>query len=218
MAKAPNLEIPPEKDFLRIVYYAGRQKGLTVTNWLAAEGLARLWYCVRAFDPARNIPFLVYAIPSIQGQMLTCLTRYYRDRSRREPLTNLPLTRRSDCAADREAIEDYEMDRREAVIEILKGDLLDAREYDIVCKRFGFGCDDMTLEEVAAGYGVTRERIRQIEGVALHKIERSLKTSAGRLEKITKSPYRKHGVCGRQLLTVQDASQYSDADSLEQSA
>jgi RNA polymerase primary sigma factor len=47
-------------------------------------------------------------------------------------------------------------------------DLDDPRQAQILRMRFGIGLDDdMTLEEVGQVYGVTRERIRQIEAKAL---------------------------------------------------
>jgi RNA polymerase primary sigma factor len=54
---------------------------------------------------------------------------------------------------------------------------LTPREADIVRRRFGVGTGDAeTLEEIGARYGVTRERIRQIEAKALNKL-RHPKTS-----------------------------------------
>jgi RNA polymerase primary sigma factor len=44
---------------------------------------------------------------------------------------------------------------------------LDGRQRDIVCRRFGIDCDEQTLEEISQSYGVTRERIRQIEAKAI---------------------------------------------------
>ena len=51
-------------------------------------------------------------------------------------------------------------------------DRLSPREQLIIRKRFGIGHDSAsTLEEVGADMGVTRERIRQIEAVALKKLK-----------------------------------------------
>jgi len=52
---------------------------------------------------------------------------------------------------------------------------LDAREQNILRKRFGYdGGEGLTLEEIGVEYGVTRERIRQIEAVALKKLRRMI--------------------------------------------
>lgn len=54
---------------------------------------------------------------------------------------------------------------------------LDPRERDIIKKRFGIGCSKaLTLEEVAAPYEITRERIRQIQNKAMRKIRRRLES------------------------------------------
>jgi RNA polymerase primary sigma factor len=58
------------------------------------------------------------------------------------------------------------------------GDLLaklDDRERRIINARFGLdGSDPITLEEVGDKFGVTRERIRQLQNIALNKMRRSL--------------------------------------------
>ena len=43
-------------------------------------------------------------------------------------------------------------------------------EEDIVRRRYGMGCNEETLKDVAERYGKSRERIRQIETTALRKI------------------------------------------------
>lgn len=49
---------------------------------------------------------------------------------------------------------------------------LSEREKDIIRKRFGFHDGAIwTLDQIAVGYGVTRERIRQIEAKALRKLK-----------------------------------------------
>ncbi|MDP0492364.1 MAG: RNA polymerase sigma factor RpoD/SigA [Verrucomicrobiota bacterium JB023] len=54
-------------------------------------------------------------------------------------------------------------------------ELLDERESKIIDARFGLnGRQPMTLEEVGREFGVTRERIRQLQNVALNKMRRAL--------------------------------------------
>jgi RNA polymerase primary sigma factor len=52
---------------------------------------------------------------------------------------------------------------------------LDPRERKIISSRFGLGGDPpRTLEEVGKRFGVTRERIRQLQNGALAKLKRAL--------------------------------------------
>lgn len=54
-------------------------------------------------------------------------------------------------------------------------DVLDEREHRIIDARFGLnGRKPKTLEEVGREFGVTRERIRQLQNVALTKMRRAL--------------------------------------------
>lgn len=58
--------------------------------------------------------------------------------------------------------------KREFVEETLK--TLSEREQKVLAERFGFYSKAKTLEEVSAEQGYTRERIRQIEAKALHRL------------------------------------------------
>lgn len=50
---------------------------------------------------------------------------------------------------------------------------LDPREAEILTARFGLdGNKERTLEEVGKKFKVTRERVRQIQNIALHKMRR----------------------------------------------
>jgi len=54
-------------------------------------------------------------------------------------------------------------------------DVLDEREHRIIDARFGLnGRTPKTLEEVGVEFGVTRERIRQLQNIALDKMRKSL--------------------------------------------
>lgn len=64
-----------------------------------------------------------------------------------------------------------QQDRRRILIEFLQK-YLSPREEKVLRMRFGF--DDgrpMTLEEVGQHFGVTRERIRQVEAKAIRKLQ-----------------------------------------------
>ena len=62
---------------------------------------------------------------------------------------------------------------RKAVLDLLH--VLDERELKIISLRFGLdGKKEMTLEEVGRKFKVTRERIRQLQNIALRKIKRAL--------------------------------------------
>jgi RNA polymerase primary sigma factor len=54
-------------------------------------------------------------------------------------------------------------------------EVLDDREKKIISQRFGLdGGKPKTLEDVSKGFGVTRERIRQLQNIALAKLRRAL--------------------------------------------
>lgn len=62
-------------------------------------------------------------------------------------------------------------------------EILDERERKILNLRFGLGEGQThTLEEVAAHFDVTRERVRQIEAAALKKIRKRLEEQGDKLE------------------------------------
>ena len=62
---------------------------------------------------------------------------------------------------------------RRSVMDLLH--VLDDRELKIITMRFGLDAKkEMTLEEVGKRFKVTRERIRQLQNIALRKIKRAL--------------------------------------------
>ena len=82
-----------------------------------------------------------------------------------------------DLVGDENAEDPFEAlrdkDLREEVGDLLEN--LDKRERSIISYRFGLGGGrERTLEEVGHKFGVTRERIRQLQNIALHKMRRAL--------------------------------------------
>lgn len=81
-------------------------------------------------------------------------------------------TELEELIADENVVNPYDELERGALRETLDGLLntLEEREADIICKRFGLNGEPMTLEQVSETYGLTKERIRQIENKALKKL------------------------------------------------
>src|SRR6266478_7516624 len=82
-----------------------------------------------------------------------------------------------EIVGDKDAQTPFELFRdknmRDELSELLK--VLDDREREIIFKRFGLdGGKPKTLEEVGKTFGVTRERIRQLQNIALAKLRRAL--------------------------------------------
>jgi RNA polymerase primary sigma factor len=94
-----------------------------------------------------------------------------------QPLNDEDSTALGDIIGDEEAQDPYEMlrdkDLRDEVGDLLG--VLDDRERKIINSRFGLdGQKTKTLEEVGVKFGVTRERIRQLQNIALRKLRRAL--------------------------------------------
>lgn len=76
-------------------------------------------------------------------------------------------------------IEDvYNCELQDTIQEAL-GSLRKERDADVIAKRYGLDCSKpMSLEEIGKEYGLTRERIRQIEEKCLEKLSTSKKLKA----------------------------------------
>src|SRR6267142_6599317 len=83
----------------------------------------------------------------------------------------------SDVIGDEEAQTPFEFLRDKNLLGEVEGliGVLDAREKKIIAQRFGLGGGKpKTLEDVGKNFGVTRERIRQLQNIALAKLRRAL--------------------------------------------
>ncbi len=94
-----------------------------------------------------------------------------------QPISDDDSTSLGDIIGDDQAFDPYEIlrdkDLRDEVGDLL--DVLDERERKIINSRFGLdGQKSKTLEEVGVKFGVTRERIRQLQNIALRKLRRAL--------------------------------------------
>lgn len=94
-----------------------------------------------------------------------------------QPIGDDDSTSFSEIVSDADAQDPFEMlrdkDLRDEVGDLLGN--LDDRERRIINSRFGLdGQKPKTLEEVGVKFGVTRERIRQLQNIALSKLRKAL--------------------------------------------
>ena len=93
------------------------------------------------------------------------------------PISDDDSTKFGEIVGDEDAQTPFELFRdknlRDEISELLE--VLDDRERRIIFYRFGLaGGNPKTLEEVGKQFGVTRERIRQLQNIALVKLRRAL--------------------------------------------
>ena len=114
-------------------------------------------------------------IPARQVRQL--LQASIRPASLDAPLGDDDSNRVSDVIADERASTPYDQLEEKTNVDLIHEviGILDPRETTILRYRFGLdGGGEKTLEEVGQKFGVTRERIRQIQNVALGKLRKKI--------------------------------------------
>ena len=99
------------------------------------------------------------------------------------PIGNDDTTCFGDVVQDENADSPYEQLEEKTVLRMLREMVgtLSPREASILRARFGLGGDSpLSLDEVGRAFGVTRERIRQLQNVALNKLRKMI----GRIEAV----------------------------------
>lgn len=94
-----------------------------------------------------------------------------------QPIGEDESTELGELVGDEAAADPFESLRDKDLREEIGGllDILDHRERRILNQRYGLdGRKPKTLEEVGERFGVTRERIRQLQNIALDKLRKAL--------------------------------------------
>ena len=116
------------------------------------------------------------------GKVSHLKTTSIRPASLDAPISDDDLTEFGESVADEEARTPFELLRDKDLHNEVDGLLkeLDDREKKIIAQRFGFGGGERkTLQEVGNKLRVSRERIRQLENIALSKLRRALSQKEG---------------------------------------
>lgn len=141
---------------------------------LVSDGNMSLIRAVEKFDYSRGNKFSTYASWAIMKNFARTIPdeNRYRDRFRTSVTEMFSTTQ--DGRSDQYEQESAQLQRENQVERIL--DRLDEREQQIIVSRFGLhrGHEPLTLKQVGAALGVTKERIRQIEARALSKLRRAV--------------------------------------------
>jgi RNA polymerase primary sigma factor len=109
-------------------------------------------------------------------------TASIRPASLEAPISDDDSTEFGESVGDEEARTPFELLRDKDLQKNVGGllEVLDAREKKIISQRFGFeGGARKTLNEIGKKLGVSRERIRQLENIALSKLRRALSQKEG---------------------------------------
>jgi RNA polymerase sigma factor (sigma-70 family) len=161
---------------LRLVVSIAKRHVGPVENFfeLVSDGNMSLMRAVEKFDYARGYKFSTYASWAIMKNFARTIPdeRRYRDRFRTSHAEMFGTT--EDGRSDQLQQESSQTQRESQVEKILGR--LDEREQKIIIRRFGLqrGHEPLTLKQVGAELGVTKERIRQIEARALGKLRKAV--------------------------------------------
>jgi RNA polymerase primary sigma factor/RNA polymerase sigma factor len=140
---------------------------------LVSDGNISLIRAVEKFDFARGNKFSTYASWAIMKNFARTIPDEHRRRDRFRTSHGEMFGTTEDVRTDQYELETAQLQRESQIGKIL--DRLDEREQKIIISRFGLspGHEPLTLKEVGAEMGVTKERIRQIEARALSKLRRA---------------------------------------------
>src|ERR1700750_779802 len=111
------------------------------------------------------------------GKVSQLKTVSIRPASLDAPISDDDSTEFGEIVGDEEAMTPFELLRDKNLRNEVGGllEVLDDRERKIIFSRFGLdGGKPKTLEEVGKKFGVTRERIRQLQNIAMVKLRRAL--------------------------------------------
>ncbi|MFZ1006094.1 MAG: sigma-70 family RNA polymerase sigma factor, partial [Candidatus Sulfotelmatobacter sp.] len=157
-----------------VVSIAKRHVGPTDNFFeLVSDGNMSLIRAAEKFDYARGNKFSTYASWAIMKNFARTIPDEHRKRDRFRTSQAEMFSATADVRTDQYGQESAQSTREHQIGRILEK--LDDREQKIIISRFGLdhSLEPLTLKEVGAEMGVTKERVRQIEARALAKLRQA---------------------------------------------
>jgi len=160
---------------LRLVVNVARKHTLSGANLLdlVSEGNISLMHVVEKFDYSRGFRFSTFASWAIAKDYAHKIPDQL-GKTRKASLANIHREMRTEDAADFAAIERA----HQSLAQVIKDNLTDREQY-VIMNRFGLvgppiKKETKTLVQIGQELNLSKERIRQIELIALQKLRQSL--------------------------------------------
>jgi len=157
---------------LRLVVAVARRFAPPGGNFfeLVSDVNISLMLAVEKFDFGRGFKFSTYATWAIQRNFSRSIPAEYTRSGRFRTGNDEMFQQEKDQRSDGFAEERTNRLQHDALTKILKN--LETRDRDIITLRYGLTdtTEPMTLEQIGRRFGVSKERIRQLEAKALRKL------------------------------------------------